>query len=142
MKELIYSTQTLQIESLCEYARSLGYVPRDVEMIGRGFELVCHNDYHSSKNISFQDMVQLHDYAPCYMNSKINRTLGLTNKYLKVQVAKLQFAMHNKLVESVKLQYDSKSYGCVKVQSNKVKLTEKGRQYCKPLSRYDFLLED
>ncbi|UZV41109.1 hypothetical protein vBVpaMR16F_43 [Vibrio phage vB_VpaM_R16F] len=34
----IYSTQSLQINSLCEFARTLGYVPRDVDMI---FTRIC-----------------------------------------------------------------------------------------------------
>ncbi|UZV41108.1 hypothetical protein vBVpaMR16F_42 [Vibrio phage vB_VpaM_R16F] len=49
----------------------------------------------------------------------------------------------NKLVERVKLQRDNNSYGGVKVQSNKVKLTDKGKEYCAQFDRYDFLfLED
>lgn len=141
MKELIYSTQALQIESLCEYARSLGFIPRDNEMIGRGFAHFDMRSWHSH-HCSFSDMCTLHNLVPLHLNGKIKRELRLSNLGLDIPVMQLQFAMHNKLVESVKLQYDSKSYGCVKVQSNLVKLTEKGRQYCKPLSRYDFLLEE
>lgn len=141
----IYSTQSLQINSLCEFARTLGYVPRDLDMISRGFEIIDMRSWHTHY-ISFENMCKLH-------NGFLHRVICLSDdvkvydflelKHINIPTDKLELAWNNRLVERVKLQREKNSYGGVKVQSNKVKLTDKGKEFCAQFPRYDFLfLED
>ena len=141
----IYSTQSLQINSLCEFARTLGYVPRDLDMISRGFEIVDMRSWHTHY-ISFGNMCKL-------SNGLLHRVIHLSDdakaydflelKHIDIPTDKLELVWNNRLVERVKLQRDKSSYGGVKVQSNKIKLTDKGKEYCAQFDRYNFLfLED
>lgn len=136
----IYSTKSLQIESLCEYARSLGYVPRDVEMLSKGFEYVDMNSWHTHY-LSFSDACRLHNLSPEFLTKNIRYILGLNNQKLDVPTMSLRFAAHKKLVHCVKLQKDKKSYGGIKCQSHMVKLTDKGKEFCAQFPRYDILFD-
>ncbi|AGH31895.1 hypothetical protein VPIG_00037 [Vibrio phage PWH3a-P1] len=135
----VYSTKSLQLNSLCEYARSLGFVPRDVEMLSKGFEYIDSRSWHTN-HISLSDMCKLHNLAPLMLTPNIKYILGLNNKNLDVPTMGLQFAVHKKLVHCVKLQRSKKEYDGVKCQSNMVKLTDTGKDYCAQFPRYDFLL--
>lgn len=140
IKEMdIYSTKTLQLNSLYEYARSLGYVPRDPEMLSKGFELVkpCGDQ---STHLSFNDACRLHNLSPSILTDVIRYVAGLNNMKLHIPTMSLQFAGHKKLVHCVKLQRDGKQPDGVKCQSNMVKLTDTGKTYCAQFPRYDFLL--
>ncbi|ALM62000.1 hypothetical protein AXI64_gp008 [Vibrio phage qdvp001] len=141
----IYSTQSLQINSLCEFARTLGYVPRDLDMISRGFEIVDMRSWHTHY-ISMSSMCKLHNgflHRVIHLSDDVKAYDFLELKHIDIPTDKLELAWSNRLVERVKLQRDKSSYGGVKVQSNKVKLTDKGKEYCAQFDRYDFLfLED
>lgn len=141
----IYSTQSLQINSLCEFARTLGYVPRDLDMISRGFEIVDIRSWHTHY-ISMSSMCKLHNgflHRVIHLSDDVKAYDFLELKHIDIPTDKLESAWNNRLVERVKLQREKNSYGGVKVQSNKVKLTDKGKEYCAQFDRYDFLfLED
>lgn len=138
-KSGIYSTKSLQLNSLYEYARSLGYVPRDPEMLSKGFELVkpCGDQ---SAHLSLEDVCRLHNLSPNILTDVVRYVLGLKNMKLHIPTMSLQFAGHKKLVHCVKLQRDGKQPDGVKCQSNMVKLTDTGNTYCAQFPRYDFLL--
>lgn len=135
MKELIYSTQSLQINSLCEFARTLGYVPRDMDMLSRGFEIVDMRSWHTHY-ISFENMIALHN------NQGLQSHLFMTPLWIRqldLPCEQFDKAQECKLVDQVKLQRDKNTYGGVKCQSHMIKLTDKGREYCAQFPRYDIL---
>lgn len=141
MKELIYSTKSLQIESLCEFARTLGYVPRDYEMLSKGFEYIDFRSWHTHY-ISLKDMSKLHNgflHRVILLSEGLRAYDFLELKHLDIPKDKLEKAWYNRLVEHVKLQRDKSSYDGIKCQSYIIKLTDKGKEYCTQFSRYNFL---
>lgn len=121
----IYSTKQLQIESLYEFSRTLGYAPRDMDMISRGFEIVDMRSWHTH-HISFDHMIALHN------NQGLQSHLFMTPlwvRQLDLPCGQFDKAQECKLVEQVKLQRDKKSYGGIKCQSHLIKFTEKGKKY-------------
>lgn len=139
----IYSTKQLQINSLCEFARTLGYVPRDLDMISRGFEIADMLSWHTHY-ISFENMCKLSNgflHRVIHLSDDVKAYDFLELKHIDIPTDKLELAWNNRLVERVKLQRDKNSYGGIKCQSNMIKLTDKGKGFCAQFPRYDILFD-
>ena len=125
LREKPINTTQLQLDSLRNFMRSLGYTVTNEEhyKIGglSGFESISNYDIHLPKFISFQDAQRLH-------NGINYRQIG--NDFIDVLDFKFKLhipyyvwskALRSKLVEKVKLQKLKKA-PYVKVQSHYVKL--------------------
>lgn len=123
-------TKDLQIKSLLEFAKALGYVPVNYTRLCQGFQTLDMRTWHT-KYISLKDMVKLN-------NGHLHRVIEMSNgekaydflelSYLDVANSSFTSAKNAKLVEQVKLQRDKSKPDGVKCQNHMVKLTEKGKQ--------------
>lgn len=127
LREKPINTTQLQLDSLRNFMRSLGYTVTNDEhyKIGglSGFESISNYDIHLPKFISFQDAQRLH-------NGVTYRQVG--EDFIDVLSFKYKFhisyhvwikAQKSKLVEKVKLQKLKKA-PYMKVQSHYVKLVD------------------
>lgn len=132
-------TKDLQIKSLVEFAKALGYVPVDSERLNKGFVIEKFSTLFTNY-IGFKDMCKLH-------NGIVVRQIQLNNgktifdwlecSHIKVSMDKYISCRKVKLVEQVKLQpvktyteyltYYKHESG-VFVQNHMVRLTEKGKE--------------
>lgn len=123
-------TKDLQIKSLLEFAKALGYVPVSPERLNKGF-IIEKFDVSLTNYVSFKDVCKLH-------NGIFARQIKLHNgntiydwldcSHIKVYMDKYLSSGKVKLVEKVKLQRDKSQPDGVKCQNHMVKLTEKGKE--------------
>ena len=158
-------TTKLQLESLNEFAKILGYKSKDVKLPIKGYKRLRYNyiSLHTKTNyISFRDMISLHNFVTKDMYENSKEYFDIENGYLKNQktlpkylklnnkiifndhilfLKMINYSYNAKLVEKVKLQ-KNKNYD-LKIQtiSNIVKITNKGSEYLKE-NDYLFRKED
>lgn len=123
-------TKDLQIKSLLEFAKALGYVPVASEWLCQGFRTIDMCTWHT-KYISAEDMIKLHDghlYRVIEMSNGDKVYDFLELNHIDVANSSFTSAKNVKLVEQVKLQRDKSQPDGVKCQNHMVKLTEKGKE--------------
>ena len=158
-------TIEIQLESLKQFAKVLGYKLKDSELSVKGFvrDRYSYIGLHAkTNNISFKDMINLHNFVKKDMIENNRDYFCINSGYLKniktlptrlrldnemifndhiLFLKMINYSYSAKLVEKVKLQ-KNKNYD-LKVQavSNIVKIVNKGNEYLKE-NDYLFRKED
>lgn len=118
---MIFDTKKLQVASLCEVAKFLGFYPTNAKDLSKGFKGDHITDSKACKHVSFADVVRLH-------NSVEPLAFTLKHERFSPRVyARQSYKYTHKLVDKVKLQVDHAEEDNIQLQDSYVRLTPKGK---------------